>query len=91
MGQENLALLKNWNILMVFHCSTYRMGKADLIKHLRRFNNDVSLLSYYCAAGAFPVAAAIVFCIEEFPEHRELLEKKLEAVKEFYGYESIEE
>ncbi len=76
---------------MVFKVSDYRHGKEDLIRHIRRFNNDVTKLSYYCASFSFPVAAAIVFCIEEFPEHREALEMNLESIKTFYGYKSIEE
>lgn len=76
---------------MIFHVGIYRNGKADLIKHIKQHNSDVSTLSFYCAAGAFPVAAAIVFCIEEFPERKLELEQKLERLKEFYGYDSVEE
>lgn len=76
---------------MIFHVGLYRNGKEDLIKHIKRHNNDVTLLSFYCAASAFPVAAAVVFCIEEFPERREELEQKLERLKEFYGYSEIVE
>ena len=76
---------------MIFKVSDYRHGKADLIKHIRRNNNDVTKLSYYCASFTLPVAAAIVFCIEEFPEHSEVLEKNLESIKQFYGYDEIVE
>jgi len=76
---------------MIFKVSPFRNGKEDLITHIRRNGNDVTLLSFYCACGGFPVAAAIVFCIEEFPERAEELKKKLEVIKEFYGYESITE
>lgn len=74
---------------MQFKVGPFRAGKADLIKLIKRNNNDVSILSYYCASSMFPVAAAIVFCLEEFPEHKEALEKKMEFVKEFYGYEEV--
>jgi hypothetical protein len=74
---------------MIFKISPFRNGKADLIRHVERHGLDS--LSFYCATISFPVAAAIVFCIEEWPEEREKLEKHLEKVKEFYGYESISE
>lgn len=76
---------------MIFKVSLYRNGKADLIANIKRFNNDVSTLSMHCACVGLPVAAAIVFCIEEFPEHREALEKSLEIIKQFYGYDAIVE
>lgn len=75
---------------MVFKVSLYRNGKDDLIKHLKRHNNDISKVSLYCACSAFPIAAAIVFCIEEWPEKQEELEQRLERLKAFYGYDSIE-
>jgi hypothetical protein len=71
--------------------SLYRGAKADLIAHIKRNKNNVSLLSFYCATSGLPVAAAIVFCLEEFPEHKEKLEKKLETIKEFYGYKTVVE
>jgi hypothetical protein len=74
---------------MIFKVGLYRQGKADLIRHVERWGIDS--LSFYCATVGFPVAAAAVFCIEEWPQHKEVLEKKLEALKEFYGYEAIEE
>jgi hypothetical protein len=73
---------------MVFQTSLYRHGKEDLIKNMRR--NGLSSLSFYCAVCSFPLPAAIVFCIEEWPEHKEELEAKLERIREFYGYERIE-
>lgn len=75
---------------MVFKVSQYRAGKEDLIQHVRKNNCDFSSISYYCAVSYFPVAAALVFCIEEWPEKSEELEKKLGIIKEFYGYEGIE-
>lgn len=74
---------------MKFKVSQYRNGKADLVRHLERWGIDS--LSFYCATVGFPVAAAVVFAIEEWPEEKEQLEKKLEVLKEFYGYESVEE
>lgn len=74
---------------MVFKVGVYRNGKADLIRHVEKWGIDS--ISFYCATVGFPVAAAVVFCMEEWPEERERLEKKLEVLKEFYGYESIEE
>lgn len=74
---------------MIFKVGQYRNGKADLIRHVKRWGLDS--LSFYCATVGFPVAAAIVFCIEEWPEEKEKLEKKLEKIKEFYGYEQIVE
>lgn len=74
---------------MIFKLGQYRAGKNDLIRHVKK--HGIESLSYYCAASAFPVAAAIVFCMEEWPEKREELEKRLEKVREFYGYEQIVE
>ena len=74
---------------MLFKVGPYRNGKADLIRHVEKWGIDS--ISFYCATVGFPVAAAVVFCIEEWPEERERLEKKLETLKEFYGYKSIVE
>lgn len=74
---------------MIFKVGLYRKGKADLIRHVQ--NKGIDSLSFYCATVGFPVAAAVVFCIEEFPEERERLENKLEVLKEFYGYEEVSE
>lgn len=74
---------------MTFHVGIYRNGKADLIKHIARNRGDVSKLSFYCASVGFPVAAAVVFCMEEFPEKSEELLRKLEVLKEFYGYTEV--
>lgn len=72
---------------MHFKVGVYRKGKADLIRHVKKWGIDS--ISFYCATCGFPVAAAVVFCIEEFPEEREMLEKKLEVLKGFYGYASV--
>jgi hypothetical protein len=74
---------------MIFKVGVYRSGKADLIRHVERWGIDS--ISFYCATVGFPVAAAVVFCIEEWPDERERLEKKLTVLKDFYGYEKIEE
>lgn len=74
---------------MIFKVSSYRNGKADLVRHVERWGVDS--ISFYCATVGFPVAAACVFVIEEWPEEKEKMEKKLEVLKEFYGYRSIEE
>lgn len=76
---------------MIFHVGPFRAGKKDLIELLGRNKNNLELISFYCASSMFPVAAAVVFCMEEFPEHREKLEQRLEVLKEFYGYESVVE
>jgi hypothetical protein len=74
---------------VIFKLGLYRDRKADIIRHVER--HGLSSLSFYCATVGFPVAAALVFCMEEWPEKREELEKRLEKVREFYGYEQITE
>jgi hypothetical protein len=74
---------------MIFKVGQYRNGKAGFIRHIQR--NGVDTLSFYCACVGFPVAAAVIFVKEEFPEHTEEMDRKLGVLKEFYGYEDFEE
>lgn len=75
-----------------FNVDHYRRNKEELIAHVKRVNpqNWEKLsdeLSIYCACFGLPCYAAYTFVMEEFPQFREMCEKKLLSLKEFYGYE----
>ena len=74
---------------MIFSTKLYRIRKPDVISHVKK--HGVNSISFFCATTGFPVAAACVFVKEEFPEHKEEMERKLEVLKEFYGYKKISE
>jgi hypothetical protein len=74
---------------MKFSVKLYRGRKDDVISHVRK--HGIHSISFFCATTGFPVAAACVFVKEEFPEHKEEMERKLDVLKEFYGYKEIEE
>lgn len=47
--------------------------------------NNINKVSIYSATTFIPLVAIYTFLLEEFPEHKELCEKKLKELEEFYG------
>jgi len=74
---------------MKLQIAQFRAVKSDLLKNVQE--NGIASLALFCACYSLPVAAAAVFVIEEMPELKEEMEQKLSSLKEFYGYEIIEE
>lgn len=74
---------------MKFKTSLYRRTKPEFIKVITRIG--YSGISLYCATSGYPIAAALIFYKEEFPEYTDEINKRLQVIKEFYGYDEIEE
>lgn len=62
----------------------FRSNKAELIKSIEKLGIDS--ISMYCACTGLPVIAACYFVLEELPQYKEKMERKIQACKEFYGY-----
>ena len=72
-----------------FRLSEFRKAHQELV--LETYEKDgADGLAMYCACTLCPVLAAYSFCLEKYPED-ELLTKRIEGVKLFYGVEGIEE
>jgi hypothetical protein len=69
--------------------SQFRSNKAELIRSINK--HGIESLSYFCACTGLPVAAACVFVKEDLSQFTEEMDRKLEALREFYGYTEIEE
>lgn len=74
---------------MIVKIGQFRKSKDELIKSVRK--QGIDSLSIFCACTGLPVVAACLFLKEEFPDSAEKMDKKIEALKEFYGYEEIRE
>lgn len=61
-----------------------RVNKPEVIRHVKK--NGIDSLSLFCATTGVSLLAAHIYVAEEFPEYREYCEKKLETLKDFYGY-----
>ena len=72
---------------MILKTAPYREQIPELVKNVKRWGVDS--ISYFCATTGLPVATACVFVKEAFPEHAEEMDRKLEMLKEFYGYEDV--
>ena len=86
--------------------SCYRFNKGFVLKntfHLAQFRkahqeaaiayyekDGADSLAMYCACTMCPVLAAYTFCLEKYPEDKELT-KRIEGVKLFYGVTNVEE
>lgn len=47
--------------------------------------HSVDTVSIYSATTFIPLVAIYTFLLEEFPEHKELCNRKLKELEEFYG------
>lgn len=62
----------------------YRSNKLELIRSIKK--QGIESLSIFCACTGLPVIVACYFVKEELPEFDEEMGRKIEVLKEFYGY-----
>lgn len=74
---------------MKLKLAQFRTNKEELLRSIQK--HGIDSLSMFCACTGLPVAAACVFVKEELPQYSEEMDKKLEVLKEFYGYTEITE
>jgi len=72
-----MSSLKNKQIELM------RSQKDVIVKYFTV--HSVDKVSIYSATTFIPLVAIYTFLLEDFPEHRELCEKKLKELEEFYG------
>lgn len=60
-----------------------RSQKDVIIKYIR--THGVEKVALYSATTFIPLAAIYTFILEDIPEHKELCERKLKELEEFYG------
>jgi hypothetical protein len=60
-----------------------RSQKDVIVKYFTA--HSVNKVAIYSATTFIPLVAIYTFLLEEFPEHKELCEKKLKELEEFYG------
>lgn len=60
-----------------------RSQKDIIIKYFRK--HSVDKISIYSATTFIPLVAIYTFILEDIPEHRELCERKLKELEDFYG------
>ena len=60
-----------------------RSQKDVIIKYFTKHNVDK--IAIYSATTFIPLVAIYTFILEDIPEHRELCERKLKELEEFYG------
>ena len=70
---------------MKIDINQFRSNKLELIRNIEQ--HGIDSLSFFCACTGLPVIAACFFVKEELPQFDELMDKKIESLKEFYGYE----
>jgi hypothetical protein len=71
------------------HIGDFRKAHQELVLEVYA-KDGADGLAMYCACMLCPVLAAYSFCLEKYPED-ELLTKRIEGVKLFYGVSKIEE
>ena len=62
----------------------FRENKPELIKSIKE--RGIESLSMFCACTGLPVYVACVFVMEDLPQFREDMERKIEVLREFYDY-----
>jgi hypothetical protein len=60
-----------------------RPQKDIIIKYFML--NPVDKVSMYSATSHIPLIAIYTFLLEDFPEHKELCDKKIKELEDFYG------
>lgn len=63
----------------------FRKTKPELIRSIEK--HGIESLSMFCACTGLPVIVACYFVKEEMSQFDEVLDKKIEVLKEFYGYD----
>ena len=74
---------------MKLKLAQFRTNKEELLRSIQK--HGIDSLSMFCACTGLRVGAACVFVKEELPQYSEEMDKKLEVLKEFYGYTEITE
>lgn len=69
--------------MKAFDPEIYRHRKKDFIEFYER--NGLKRTEDLAAADSVPLVVFYTFILEDYPEHKEYCEKKIKALKEFYG------
>jgi hypothetical protein len=70
-----------------FDVNPYRLAHQEKVLELYE-EAGPNALALYCACSFCPVLAAYWFCLEKYPNDKELT-KRVENVKLFYGVENV--
>jgi hypothetical protein len=70
---------------MKINIEQFRSNKAELIKSIEK--QGIDSLSLFCACTGLPVIAACFYVKEDLPQYDEEMDRKIAALREFYGYD----
>jgi len=76
-------------IKTTFYLSEFRKAHQETVIEYYEKSGPNSL-AMYCACTLCPVLAAYIFCLEKYPDDKELT-KRIEGVKLFYGETDVAE
>jgi hypothetical protein len=69
LNDKQIELMRSQKDIIVKYFTTHKLDKVSI----------------YSATTFIPLVAIYTFLLEDFPEHKELCEKKLKELEEFYG------
>lgn len=62
----------------------FRSRKSHILKHIKK--EGIDAITLYCTLSGVPLIAAYTFIMEDMPEYKEICEKKIQSLINFYKY-----
>jgi len=71
---------------MLFDTKDFKSQKDAIIKNFKKKEVTSGNIAEYCSLSGIPITVVCIFIMEEMPEHKELCERKIREINEFFGY-----